>query len=192
MSSEVPVSRFMTRLALGAFALSLIGGCSAPENASREAAPTPSAAPVADANPAISSVASRTDASLRDVTFGDRFKVLGLTIDRNPQGIVMRIAWQAVTATPLDRLICVHMVNDQGEILAGADYRQTQYQPSLTSPVAMGTSWVDEVPIDTKRLTGATGIGLCMYHLTEPHLAIDRGPRDWNGVRLRVPLPPAS
>jgi hypothetical protein len=139
----------------------------------------------------IDAVVEASDPRYRDVRFGTRFRMLGLTTTRrtegvwNSQGVVLRIAWQALAAGRLDRIVAVHLVDDGGGIRAQADY--VQHRRGAT--VEQGAVWLDEILLAEAKLAGATGIGICLYHMTEPHLPIDRGPRDWNGLRLRVALP---
>jgi len=146
---------------------------------------------VAASDAQIADVVAGADLPSRDATFGGRFRLLGVAIQQNTggigsaQGIVIRLAWEAVVTGPLDRTVGVHIVNDQGTILAGADYPQL----SRPSTVRQGTRWIDEQLVSTINLSGATQIGLLLY-LADERLTIDRGPRDWNGERLLVPLPP--
>jgi len=135
-------------------------------------------------------VVEGTEPGLRDVTFGHRFRLLGVTLDRavmQPDGsqvAVLRLAWEAVAAGPLDRLVAVHFVDETGVILSGADYPQHIRRLHVNR----GTRWIDERRIPQSQLTGVTGLGFCLYHQTEPRLLADRGPRDWADERVRIPL----
>ena len=175
------------RLGCGVIVATLVGGC----GRGTDSSPAKAAITV-DAAAVLPPLIERTDAEIRNAMFDDRFRLLAAAIDRTSSGVLLHAGWEAATDTALDRLICVHMVDATGKILAGADYKQAQFQPQLSSPVKAGTRWVDDVAVDNTRLAGAVRIALCMYHETESHLLIDRGPRDWKNLRLLLPIPPAK
>jgi hypothetical protein len=144
-------------------------------------------APIESAPPEqISALVERSDPALCNLDFGGRFRLLGVLIEPDSAGAMLRMAWEALRPTIRDRLVAVHLVDSQRRILQGADYRQDPRGARVPS----GMRWIDEVVLSKSALSGAAAVGLALYHPTQPHLRISGGPRDWDGHRLIIPLPP--
>src|SRR4026208_1473557 len=71
-----------------------------------------------------SRAAAQSPAEAREVQFGRRFQLLGVVAKPGNSGVVFELAWQSLTKQRLDALVPVHVVDNDGKILAQADYRQ--------------------------------------------------------------------
>jgi hypothetical protein len=138
-------------------------------------------------DPEIAAVVEGSDPALRDLVFGERFRLLGLSSRPAGDGLELRIAWEAMKSAALDRMIAVHLLGDDPEkILAQADYPQD----SKGRTVAAGFRWIDVVNLPAAKLPGATKVALQLYVPggSAPALPADRGPRDWGNTRVHFPL----
>jgi 4-amino-4-deoxy-L-arabinose transferase-like glycosyltransferase len=133
----------------------------------------------------VEAVVAESDPELRNVAFGDRFRMLGFSIRPDAGGVVLRIAWEAMKETVLDRMVAVHVLGEAGTILAQADYPQDPRK----SDVEAGFLWIDSVKLPPPKLAGATEVAVQLYIPGAPALPVDKGRRDWGDTRLHVPLP---
>ena len=128
----------------------------------------------------------------RGVRFGDAFELTTAAMDAAPGGAgdvkphELTLVWRALKQKPLDYLVGIHFVDDQGKILAQGDFAQDPGE----STVRQGEEWVNYVPIPANLPAGVTHIGICLYKAGKnvKSLPIDRGMRDWGNYRLLIPL----
>ena len=120
---------------------------------------------------------------LKKIRFGDRFSLLGLKIIDAKKGQTVQLIWKSLKKQSLSYINAIHLVDKEGKILSGFDYRQNKGEAVVSS----GDTWFDEVSIP--RMKGASAIAIGIYTKKEGLLPIDRGPRDWDGKRLVIPLP---
>lgn len=129
-------------------------------------------------------VAERGVQSVRAARFGENFELLGALLTPTGAGMELKLAWRSLREAPLEYTVAVHFVDEAGKILAQADFPQDAGQ----ARVAPEATWVDRVRVPTEKLKRAHHVGIALYlpgHGVEP---IDRGPRDWDGRRLLLPL----
>ena len=98
--------------------------------------------------------------------------------------MAFELAWKSLAKQRLDALVPVHVVDADGKILAQADYRQRPEH----GEVGEGAIWVDVVTVPYQSLQGATALGISIVEAGDRALVVDRGPRDFGGNRLLVPL----
>ena len=135
---------------------------------------------------------SRSVSEARGVRFGDQFALLGLEMKRTAMGLTLELGWQSLADQRLEWRVLVHLVDGAGSILSQADYQLD----TARSNVRAGTMWRDviELPLfrevhgSRENLDGASALAIGLYQ-SEGALVADRGPRDWNGHRLVLPLP---
>ncbi len=131
-------------------------------------------------------VAEMSLPAARRVRFGDRFELSGAVLTPNAEGLVLKLAWRCLRATVLDYFVAVHLVDQNGTILAQSDLAQDPF----AGFVMPGDEWVDRVFLSRRKLAGASHVAIALYKpaaRVELEL-IDRGPRDWNGHRLLLSL----
>ena len=164
-----PLAIFIAVLALGSF-----GGC-------KKAAPQDSAI-----NEQAAKIAAASAPEARDVQFGKKFALLGVVAKPTNAGVAFEFAWKSLAKQRLESLVPVHLTDAGGKILAQADYRQRPEH----GEVGEGAIWIDAVSIPHPAFQGATTLGISIVEPNGKSLPADRGPRDWGGNRLLVPLPP--
>jgi len=135
-----------------------------------------------------STVAERGVQSVRGARFGERFELLGAQLTPAAEGMELKLAWRCVREARLDYLVAVHFVDEAGTILAQSDYAQDVGQAWVTP----GAVWVDHVSLSAEKLKGARRVGIAVYALGRGMELVDRGPRDWDGHRLLLPLEQAG
>jgi peptidoglycan/LPS O-acetylase OafA/YrhL len=131
-------------------------------------------------------LASRGLREARDVNFGNQFILLGADVGRTEDGLSIELVWQSAGPQRLEYLVAVHVVNGAGTILSQADYPQDVAR----TEVPAGAVWRDVVVISSERLRDASAVAIGVFR-QEPLtvLRADRGPRDWDGHRLLLPIP---
>lgn len=178
--NEIPhptprIASLRTTLALFAIVLALatLGGCTKPtlpSSISKEQA---------------AKIASASAPEVRDVRFGNRFTLLGAVPTSNDEGLALELAWKSTTKERLHCHVAIHLVDEAGKILAQSDYEQSKaggdVQPDMI--------WRDTLALTREQLQGATAIAIGLMEANEQWLNADRGPRDWEGRRLLIPLP---
>ena len=157
-----------------AFALGMFSGCKKP--APLDPTSAEQAAKIAAASPP----------EVRGVQFGKKFALLGVVAKPANAGVAFELAWKSLARQRLESLVPVHVVDAEGGILAQADYRQRPEH----GEVREGAIWIDVVTIPHQALQGAAALAISIVEPGEKSLPADRGPRDWGGNRLLVPLPP--
>jgi hypothetical protein len=124
--------------------------------------------------------------SVRGARFGQSFELLGASLTAAANGGVdLKLAWRCLRETRLKYDVAVHLLDDSSRLLAQADFAQDPEQ-ELVRP---GATWVDRVRLSSEQVKGARRVGIALYATgggtVEP---IDRGPLDWDGRRLLLPL----
>ena len=130
-----------------------------------------------------SALVTRTPEALRGRSFGPAFRLAGADFESRQQGLELRLAWESRTASRLGYWVAVHLIDAQGRIMGQADFAQSLF----ASEVAQGERWHNRVLLEPP--PGAVAVGLALFRTDETPLPIDGGPRDWEGRRLRIPLP---
>jgi hypothetical protein len=118
----------------------------------------------------------------RDVNFGDKFRLLAVTVARTGAGVEVEILWENVAAEPGNWWAFVHVLGTADQMVLQADY------PLRVVP-RRGFVWRDRLVWSTSQLRGANRFGVGIYVPNREMLRADRGKRDWNSTRLLVDLP---
>jgi hypothetical protein len=122
--------------------------------------------------------------TVRAAWFGENFELLGALLTPNAAGMELKLAWRSAREARLEYMVAVHFVDEAGKILAQSDFAQDARQARVTP----GAVWVDRVSIPAEKLKGARQVGIALYITGRGVESVDRGPRDWNGHRLLLPL----
>jgi hypothetical protein len=122
--------------------------------------------------------------TVRAAWFGENFELLGALLTPNAAGMELKLAWRSAREARLEYMVAVHFVDEAGKILAQSDFAQDARQARVTP----GAVWVDRVSIPAEKLKGARQVGIALYLTGRGVESVDRGPRDWNGHRLLLPL----
>jgi hypothetical protein len=136
-------------------------------------------------------IADITPTRLQDYVgteFGTRFILHGLDLDCEADGLRIKLLWESKSPQKLESWVFVHIIDGAGAILTQADYRQLpkdRYVPR-------GARWLDEHLIGASQLRypQAQRLAIGIYRDRDAPLVIDRGPRDWDGRRLIIPIGP--
>ncbi len=117
--------------------------------------------------------------------FDRLFTLRGISMQCKSDGLHVSLAWQRNATQSVPFTTAVHLIDTAGNILAQADYRQSLGMPDL----AAGTITVDALVIPPGAFKeGAVALALGLYDDSARLLTIDRGPTDWAGRRLVVPV----
>ena len=132
-----------------------------------------------------SGVAEHGIQSVRGALFGKKFELLGALLTPTVGGgIELKLAWRCVHEARLEYIVAVHLLDETRKILAQSDFAQDIAQ----ARVIPGAVWVDRVSVPAEKLKGAQQLGIALYITRLDVEPIDRGPRDWDGHRLLLPL----
>lgn len=179
MKHDIPKTPYIPKtcpplaILLIVLALGLVGGCNKP-------APQDSAL-----NERAAKIATSGVPEARDVQFGKKFALLGIVAKPANAGVAFELAWKSLTKQRLESLVPIHVVDAEGKILGQADYRQRPEHAEIRE----GAIWIDAVTLPHQSFQGATALGVMIIEQGGETLPVDRGPRDWGGNRLVVPLP---
>ncbi len=151
--------------------------------------PTPAATPAADVSPTkdnIATLLAHAVEGTRDIRFGN-LQLDGALISATDKSgaTVVELYWESLVQQPLTYTVLVHAVNDKGDILAEADHPQ---DASAKTAKAVEI-WKDPIHLSAEQLKGARAVAIGLYHPGSDMLKADKGRRDWNNVRLWIPLP---
>ena len=117
--------------------------------------------------------------------FGALFTLRGISASCQSDGMHLQLAWQSKATHVPPYTTAVHVIDAAGNILAQADHRQSLGTPSAT----IGAITVDTVVIPPGAfMEGTAALGLALFDASVRLLPIDRGPTDWDGRRLIVPV----
>jgi hypothetical protein len=132
------------------------------------------------------SMASALPAS-RNVAFGTEFLLAGARCTPRPDGgLDITLTWQALRPTTLHYQLALHFLAGD-RIVDQADRPQDPRQRA----VALYETWSDTLHVSPATLRSADTLGIAIHTGHGQALPPDRGPRDWGGNRLRLPLPTA-
>jgi peptidoglycan/LPS O-acetylase OafA/YrhL len=124
-----------------------------------------------------------SDAGLKDVQFGDQFRLLGVSEHTDRDGLHLDLAWQSLKKQRLEYVNAVHLLDTGGKIIDYQDYVQDDDKHK----VEPGQIWHDSIRIQPDKLGGIAKIGLCIYSRPVVKLLpVDRGPRDSYNTRLLI------
>jgi len=135
-----------------------------------------------------SQVRRQTPAEVRDVKFGTRLVLVGASISRAPQDVSLELTWQSMHRQQLRSNVLLHVVDSDGKILGQADYQQDPAH----SEVPAGKFWADQIRLPLEAVQHASAVAIGFYGTNAEDLVADRGPRDWGGRRLLLPLTAAA
>ena len=135
-----------------------------------------------------SAVLEHSVQSVRGARFGENFELLGALLTPAIEGMELKLAWRCVREARLEYMVAVHFVDEAGNILAQSDFAQDVEQ----SRVLPGAVWVDQVSVPAEKLKGAQQVGIALYITGRRIESVDRGPRDWDGHRLLLPVKGAN
>ena len=132
-----------------------------------------------------SAVAEHGVQAVRGAQFGENFELLGASLTPVVGGgIELKLAWRCIDEARLEYAVAVHLVDEAGKILARADFVQDVKQARIMP----GAVWVDHVSVPAEKLSGARQVAIALYRAGGGTELVDRGPRDWDGHRLLLPL----
>lgn len=129
-------------------------------------------------------LAERTPVEFRGPRFGDRFILLGAEYRKGQAESTLELVWESIDTQRLEFHTAVHLTDDEGKILAQADFDQD----SRASEVPPGTIWRDLIRLPDSKVRGAAIVAIGLLHDGE-WLKVDRGPRDWDDRRLLIAIP---
>jgi hypothetical protein len=128
---------------------------------------------------------NKTDPGYRNISFGDRFMLVGFGIVGSPAGLRVKLAWKSLREQSLQYHNAVHLLDRHLNVLATLDYPQDVGKTIMKA----ATFWMDEIDIPSSNLTNVARIAIGIYSLPDVKLlSVDKGPRDWGGKRLLIPL----
>ena len=126
-----------------------------------------------------------TPASLMEYTgidFGNLFTLRGLNIERESDGLHIKLAWESKINTSLHFTNAIHLIDGTGKILGQADYKQPQSQSVEAKDI-----WLDTLFIPANKLnSNMKSLAIGLYDDKKPLLLINSGTRDWDGHRLII------
>jgi len=153
--------------------------------------PAPSLAALSPAEPAGTPVSksvapglARAAQGTRNVRFGDKFRLDGALVTRDGDGAKVDLYWESLAGQPLTYSVLVHVVDERGDILNQLDHPQDV----SARTVKAGETWEDPIRITAGQLKAGNAVAIGVYHPGGDILRADRGKRDWNNVRLWIPL----
>jgi len=124
-------------------------------------------------------------AVVKDLNFGNRFRLRALSEKWSREGFQLTFVWQSLADERLDGTIALHLIDANGHLISAHDFLQDEANRKIKT----GQVWGDRISIDRDKLANATSIGIGIY--TAPNaklMPIDRGNRDCNQGRLIVPI----
>jgi peptidoglycan/LPS O-acetylase OafA/YrhL len=124
----------------------------------------------------------------RGVRFAGRFELMGVEMERAGGGLAMKLAWRSVKESTLKYNVAVHLVDEDGRILAQADYAQD----SGEGRVRPGAMWVDTVRVGPEKMARVKRVALTLYEIGGAIESVEGGNRDWAGRRLLLEVDPGS
>lgn len=117
--------------------------------------------------------------------FGNLFTLSGLDINCDAGGLNIKLAWKSKVAQKLCRTNAIHLINDAGEILGQADYKQSIKKQG----VEQGQIWLDTILIPGDKLNvNMKKLAIGIYDDSNALLLIDQDNTDWGGHRLIIPI----
>jgi peptidoglycan/LPS O-acetylase OafA/YrhL len=130
-------------------------------------------------------IADNADPKYQNITFGNKFLLLGVNLARSPDRITVQLVWESIQKQRLSYNVAVHVLDAGGKILSQADYVQNK----ANIMVKANTTWLEKIEIPSKNLEGATTLGIAIYSPDSTILSPDRGQRELQGKRLLITLP---
>ncbi len=125
-----------------------------------------------------------SDPQLHEVRFGDRFLVRAVDAVRVGGETTLRVWWQPLaTMTEQDWVLFVHSIDASGRVVAD-QYVPLQYNRVQSAEGDRILLLTCKVRSPSANADGRLAIGILRSN--EVPLQADRGPRDWNGIRLIV------
>lgn len=119
-----------------------------------------------------------------NVTFGNKFILMGSKIIQKIDGLEIKLFWKNIVDQRLSYVNAIHLVDTKGNILFQSDYLQDKGN----SIVRAGTIWLDKIDIPRSKLKNVAAIAIGIFSADSGLLPADHGPRDWDGKRLLINL----
>ena len=131
-------------------------------------------------------IADHTDSQYKDVVFGKKFILKGVNFVKERNKLILTLVWKSIKKQRLRFFVAIHILDEKGTLLSNLGYKQSVGDILVKN----GTLWMETTEISEKKLRSAANIGIVIYS-PDPvsPLAIDTGPRDWQGQRLLLHLP---
>ena len=125
---------------------------------------------------------SRGEPIARGAVFDDQQILRAASFQPVDQGLQINLVWEARRAFAVRHRVAIHLMDAAGKVLAQCDYDADEFSPRA------GELWREQTLIPKAKLANITTLGLALY-TKERTLAVDRGPRDWDGHRLLLDVP---
>lgn len=117
--------------------------------------------------------------------FADLFTLRGVDVACVSGGLSVTLRWESDADQSLRFSNAIHLVNERGEILGQADYRQS----AEARGVRRGDTWADTFSIPKEKVTDRVkSLAIGIYDDTISLLPITGGNTDWEGRRLVIPV----
>jgi hypothetical protein len=126
-------------------------------------------------------------AELRDISFGGKFKLFGLTTTMANNGVHLQLIWQAIGTQPLIYSNEIQVNDFHGWGIASVDEPQDVHQHAAGA----GQIWETDIRVPKRLLGQAVSLAL-IVHDGPAMLKIENGPRDMDNQRLLIDLPAQS
>ena len=122
---------------------------------------------------------------VRDINFGRRFLLRGVTIDflRNP--VALHLIWMGVGREKLEYTLLVQLLDRDRKTL----WRTSLPQSEVPLKVTAGQHWENVISIPKDRFPGATHLAISLLNTNQKRLVPDRGPLDSEKRRVLIPIP---
>jgi hypothetical protein len=120
---------------------------------------------------------------LSGATFGSWATLESYSYQRTRDAVALSLHWRAIQPLNPNILVAIHLIDEQGHILAQYDYSRAKGIPA-------GETAVETVIIPQSQLNGATRrLAITLYTKDGMVAPVDRGSRDWDGHRLLLDPP---
>ena len=129
---------------------------------------------------------ARNPPTVENIRFGDRIELRALSVSRVGSDTAVRLWWRPLPALrETDWVLFVHSIDDAGEMVL-ANYLQLNTRAER----AHGTATrFDMITFRTSPRDQTHRLAIGFVRPNQTPLVADKGPRDWNGMRLIVPMP---
>jgi peptidoglycan/LPS O-acetylase OafA/YrhL len=109
----------------------------------------------------------------------------GLRVECKTTGLNIKLAWQSGGISKNRLTNGIHLIDNSGNILEQADYKQPRNVPYLNSD----DIWLDTLTIPAEKISeNMTGLAISMYSDPSSLILINSDRTDWGGRRLIIRL----
>ena len=128
-------------------------------------------------------IVAKSPNELRNVTFGQKICLLGVSIENATDKVILDFAWQQIK--PFTHIRFTHFVGSDGTVLD-----QTPVSKRLFEAFSEPRVFTERIEIPFRQLDDATAVGIGFYNHQiksgSRSMHVDRGPRDMRDQRLIV------